>query len=480
MVVARLSDGHVTIIDRLREMVRLASGLDSKGRLDEASRARALDCLARFGQRLAGLPPDAVRVVGTNTLRRARRAGDFFSDAEKLLGHSIEVISGFEEARLIYQGVSHGLPVGSEPMLVIDIGGGSTELIAGEGFEPVRMESLFMGCVGTSRSFFADGKLDGKRFKRARLAIRLELRPVEEFFRGFEEQRVVGSSGTIRAAAKVANALGLSESGVSRDALAEIIARLVAAKRLSRLELPGLSEERKPVFAGGVAILDATMEALGLTRIETSDWSLREGLLYDIAGRFVEQDPRDRTVAALCNRYGIDADQAARVRNTAARLLELGAKSWRLTEPVHKRALRWAADLHEIGLGISHVKYHEHGAYLLSNSDLPGFGQLEQRLVATLVGYHRRKMNAFDLSGLPRRSRRSALRLIVLLRLAVLLNRSRRATQVAPLDLVVKGKNIELRFPRDWLESKPLTMADLEQEAIYLSDIKINLSVSAT
>ena len=248
MVVARADQGHPSIIDRLREMVRLASGLNQHGYLDNASQERALACLRRFGQRLRDMQAHQVRVVGTNTLRGARNADAFLAAAEQALGHPVEVISGIEEARLIYLGVSHHTDTAEGSNLVVDIGGGSTELIIGEGYEPKYLESLSIGCVGLSQEQFEDGKLSEKRFARARLAVRLELRPVAAAFRRLGWRRAIGSSGTVRAAGDVAHELGFAESGVSLGALERVIARMIEARRIDELDLPGLGPDRAPVF----------------------------------------------------------------------------------------------------------------------------------------------------------------------------------------------------------------------------------------
>ena len=474
MVVARLQQGQLTIIDRLREMVQLAAGL-KKGRLDDASQARGLDCLARFGQRLAGLPPQNVRVVGTNTLRRLRD-GDFLAAAEAALGHQVEVISGFEEARLIYLGASHSLPNTDGPTLIVDIGGGSTELIAGQGYLPERMESLFIGCVGMSQRFFADGKLRAKRFEKARLAVRLELRPCKSAFRRQDWGQTAGSSGTIRTAARIAEALGLSDAGISMVALDTIIQRMVEARRIDCLELPGLPAERLPVFPGGVAVLAEIMATLRLERLQVAEGSLREGLLYDMIGRLSEEDPRDRTVRALADRYHVDDQQAWRVAETAAALFASVRKQLGLQDD-SRQALCWAANLHEIGLDIAHVKYHQHGAYLLLNGDLPGFSRYEQQLLAALVGNHRRKVADATMARLPARMRTPALWLVVLLRLAVLLHRSRTELPLPKLKLVIKGSHrVGLLFPVGWLEENPLTVADLELEQHHLADVGISFT----
>jgi exopolyphosphatase / guanosine-5'-triphosphate,3'-diphosphate pyrophosphatase len=468
MVVARTQHGHPSIVDRLREMVRLASGLDENGYLDDASQERALNCLRRFGQRLRDMHAHQVRVVGTNTLRRARNADVFLAKAEEALGHPVEVISGMEEARLIYLGVSHHIDSKDGRNMVVDIGGGSTELIVGEGYEPKHLESLYIGCVGLSKEHFEDGKLSQKRFDRARLAARLELTPVAAVFRRYGWARAVGSSGTVRAAHDVAHGLKLVDSGISLSALETIIAQLIAARRIEDAKLPGLGADRAPVFAGGVAILAEVMSALKIDHLQISGGALREGLLYDMLGRMQDEDARERSIQAMQRRYHVDIEQAQRVEATAAVLLGQVARHWQLSDERYLQLLVWAARLHEVGLDIAHARYHHHGGYLLANSDLPGFARLEQRLLAALVTLHRRKLDDPFVDELPTEWRVPAFRLIVLLRLAVLLNRTRSPSDLPPMALQAGKDSLELRFPSGWLDVNPLTAADLEQERDWL------------
>ena len=468
MVVARNQLGEPSIVDRLREMVRLASGLDDEGFLDAASQERALACLRRFGQRLRDMRADQVRVVGTNTLRRASNADAFLAKAEEALGHPVEVISGIEEARLIYLGVSHHTDSTDGSNLVIDIGGGSTELIIGEGYEPQHLESLYVGCVGVSRAHFADGKLSAKRFERARLAVRLELRPVAAAFRRRGWKRVLGSSGTARAAADVAQNLKLADSGVSARAVESIIDEMVKAKHVEHLHLPGLGAERAPVFAGGMAILAEILSTLKIDRLEISTGALREGLLYDMLGRLQDEDARERSIRAMQRRYHVDLEQAARIEATAGALLEQVARGWQLTQQRYRQVLAWGARLHEVGLDIAHARYHHHGGYLIANSDLPGFVRLEQQLVAILVTLHRRKLDDPFLDDLPGSLRGPVLKLVVLLRLATLLNRSRSPSDLPPIRMTPGKESLELAFPPGWLDANPLTAADLEQEHAWL------------
>jgi exopolyphosphatase/guanosine-5'-triphosphate,3'-diphosphate pyrophosphatase len=468
MVVARYSHGEIVIIDRLREMVRLASGVEENGRIDKDASARALACLQRFGQRLRDMHADNVRVVGTNALRLARRKQAFLERAREALGHPIEIIAGMEEARLIYLGVAHTMP--SEPgrRLVADIGGGSTELVIGEGLAPLELESLQMGCVSVSERFFRDGKLSAKRLARARVAARLELEPVQAAFRRRGWDRTVGSSGTIRAIGEAIRELDPQSTTITPAGLERVLAYLSDAGHVRELRLASITDDRRPVFPGGTAILAEIFDVLGIQEMRIAEGAMREGLLYDMVGRLTDEDARERTVRAMQRRYHVDLAQAERVETTVLEFLAQTRTPWRLDDPLAGLALKWAARLHEIGLDVSHNGYHRHGAYLLENADMPGFPREEQRLLARLVGGHRRKLSLERLEELVPPWDRSALYLIVLLRLAVLLHRGRSPTALPAIELTAKLRSLELHFPVRWLRDHPLTSADVQQEIDYL------------
>lgn len=477
MVVARYSHGQLVIVDRLREMVRLAAGLDEQGRLERGAVERAIECLQRFGQRLSDMKAASVRVVGTNTLRRARRRGAFLDRARVALGFPIEIISGIEEARLVYLGVAHTTP--SEPgrRLVVDIGGGSTELIVGEGLQTKKLESLYMGCVGMSARFFGDGTITEKRMKRARLAARLELRPVEVAFKSLGWDSAVGSSGTIRSIGDILRNRGSHDGAITAAGLEALIEDALRAGESSRLKLAGLSEERAPVFPGGLAILAEIFAVLGIQSMRVAEGALREGLLYDMVGRLTDEDARERSVRAMQARYHVDLAQAERVEATALDFLHQTWEPWDLQEPFADLVLSWAARLHEIGLDVSHSHYHKHGAYLLEHADMPGFPQEEQRLLACLVGAHRRKMHPDALEDLSPPWHIKAEYLIVLLRLAVLLHRGRSPIALPALELRAKARSLEIEFPKGWLDDHPLTEADLEYEVDYLKAVGFKLKL---
>jgi len=477
MVVARTQGGNLAIIDRLREMVRLAGGLDENGNLDDEAQQRALDCLARFGQRLVDFHADNVRAVGTNTLRRARNRRDFLGDAERALGFPIEVVSGVEEARLVYLGAVHTLPPQRQRRLVVDIGGGSTELVIGEGVDPLALESLYMGCVGMSQQFFGDGRVTAKAMDAARMHARLELRPVKASFRSLGWSTAIGTSGTIRTVQEVLMQMR-GDPYISKDGLNALIDSLVATGKIKKISLPGLPAERVPVFPGGVAILAEVFGTLRLESMTAAEGALREGILFDMLGRLSHEDARVRAVRDMERRYHVEGDQADRVQQTALTILDQVMESWSISSPLARQMLGWASRLHEIGLDIAHAQYHRHGAYLLEHADMPGFPRQEQKLLALLVRNHRRKISKAGIADLPSGWHQKCLALIVILRLAVLLNRTRAPASPPAFQVVPEAETLEIRFPPGWLSEHPLTRADLEREAAYLQSAGIALAFS--
>jgi exopolyphosphatase / guanosine-5'-triphosphate,3'-diphosphate pyrophosphatase len=476
MVVARYSHGQLVILDRLREMVRLAAGLDDSGRLDDAATERALRCLERFGQRLRAMRADSVRVVGTNALRHARRKRWFLERARAALGHPIEVISGLEEARLIYSGVAHTSPMSPDKRLVIDIGGGSTEVVIGEGFSPLLLESLSVGCVGMTTICFDDGRISQKRFDRARTAVRMELEPIQEAFRKMGWLQAFGSSGTVRVIGDTLRSLNPESPHITLENLSKLAERVIAAGHVDDLDLPGVDAERAPVFPAGVAILLEIVENFAIDRVRIAEGAMREGLLYDLMGRYTDEDARIISVRAMEKRYHVDSSQADRVESTAVGLLEQVESEWGLEDSFAELVLRWAARLHEVGLDIAHSKYHRHSAYLLQHADMPGFPREEQLLLAAMVGGHRRQLSTEPLEDLLPPWDRQAEYLIVLLRLAVLLHRGRSPQPLPEVKLTAKGRTLQLELPQRWMKEHPLTLEDLEQERMYLKEAGFRLN----
>lgn len=477
LIVARIANGHVQVLDRLREMVQLASGLDNRNRLSEESQQRALDCLARFGQRLRHLSPEQLRIVGTNTLRQARNSAGFLSRAEQVLGQNIEIISGQEEARLIYLGVAHSVADVTGRRLVVDIGGGSTELIVGEKFETRSLTSLKMGCVSLSRACFDDGRISESRLREAELLVRLKLEPVCEEFRALGWQVATGASGSIKAIHEVIMKEGWSREGITLEALRRLRVTLLESGQTATVAARWqLESARARVFTGGFVVLHGLCEALGVTRMEVSDGALREGVIYDLLGRIRHEDVRDRTIAAVIDRYGLDRAQAERVNATAQALLNQVRDRWGLAAEEWTHNLDWAARLHEIGLLLTHDLHHKHGAYILQHAELPGFSNSDQTLLAALVRRHRRGFSAGAFQHLPKEVAPLAQRLGVLLRLAVVLHRSRSRQPLPPLELGVSQRRLDLRFPAGWLDDHPLTQADLTAEARYLKKAGFRLA----
>ncbi len=477
MIVGELRHGQLAIIDRIRETVRLAEGLSSKGDISIDARKRALDCLSRFGERLRDMRAGSVRAAGTSTIRRAREDSSFMSEAEALLGHPIEVVSGIEEARLVYSGVTHSLPPTDGMRLVTDIGGGSTEVILGHAALPRALESLHMGCVSMTEKFFPDGEITETGFKRARMAARLELRPIKAFFRGATDIQAIGTSGTIRSTEAVAQELELVDSGITLQTIESLIAKVLEFQSVDDLSLKGLSERRAQVWPGGLSILAELLKTLRIEEMKVSDGALREGLLYDLLGRLQHEDARERTIMAMTSRYQIDSEQADRVAETAHKLHKQCAETWGIGRELSGKMLDWASRLHEIGLDISHDGYQRHGAYIAEHADMPGFPQAEQRFLALLIGGQRHRINPSQLKALPKSWRDPGLRLLMLLRLAVLLNRSRNAAELPDVTICVCDDSLSLGFNADWLRDNPLTIADLERERDFLEQVEYELIV---
>ncbi len=423
--------GEVRILERLGEKVQLAAGLDEERNLSEEATQRGLDCLRRFAQFINGMPQGSVRVVGTNALREARNRTEFIRRAEEVLGHPVEVISGREEARLIYLGVAHTLPDSPGKRLVVsDIGGGSTEFIIGQGFESQLRESLQMGCVSFTQRYFRDGKITPARYAQAYTAARLELMGIENSLRRLGWHQAVGASGTIRAIALAIKAGGHGNGEISPDGLAWLKRKVFKLGEVEKLDLEGIKPDRRTIFPAGLAILEAIFDALELKRMAHSEGALREGVLYDLLGRHHHEDVRERTISSLMERYHVDPEQAARVEAKALEALDQVGKAWELNDEGHRDLLRWAARVHEIGLDIAHYHYHKHGAYLIEHSDLAGFSRQDQQMLALLVRGHRRNIPADKFAELGEEGDK-LIRLCIVLRFAILFHHIR-GTQEMP------------------------------------------------
>lgn len=476
MVVAQLIDGEIKLQDVMSEKVQLAAGLDADKLLSEEAQQRGLECLARFAQRVSDLPRKAIRIVATNALREAVNSREFLERAEDIMQTSLEIIPGREEARLIYLGVCQTRPPQDGMRLVIDIGGGSTELVLGEKFQPRALESLEMGCVSFTQRYFPDGQISKAAFQKATYAALRELMSIQKRYRRLGWSNCVGSSGTIKAIRNACISLGLTEEHITARALDQLRQKILGYRHVD--EITEVKAERRALLPAGLAILCAAFDSLGIREMACSEGALREGLLFEMAGRLQHEDIRERSISMLMRRYHVDRHQAERVERSALQALGQVSDSWGLNDPQHAQMLRWAAHTHEIGRAISHAQYHKHSAYLLQNSDIAGFTNLDRQQLALLARSHRRKFPKDDFKQLPDSRQQACRRLAVLLRLASLLHRNRSHVKMPPLQLTVDNKQLSLRFPAGWLEQQPLTQADLEQEAEYLKSLGLKLQVS--
>lgn len=471
MVVARINDDKVEIVDREKQMVQIARGLQADGTLDEASQERAILCLHKFSERLRDIPTSQIRAVGTKTLRSARNSTKFLKAAERVLGVKIQTVSGYEEARLVYAGLANTISK-AEQRLVIDIGGGSTEFIIGNGLIPKELESLPIGCVAYSERFILhDGGISKKTMRNAYYAARSELENISKNYLKNGWEVAYGTSGTMKA---VCDLLVENDGGavINRKSLIQFIEETINAGQFVSNNVPKL---RRDVLPAGLAILQAIFDELKLDTLHVADATLKEGLIYDTLGRFTDHDARFETVNTLIEQYSIDQEQAKRV-STCAKALWNQVKGPNLPGVSRTKILVWAAQLHEVGLNISHSSYHHHGYYLLRHSDLAGFGRYEQYILANLVRLQRKKLSEDRIEGLDNTARLAFVPLLVCLRLAVLLYRRRENIEVSPSLKVIDDVYV-LSFPKGWLDEHPLTLAGLEQEQQHLSNIGIPLSI---
>ncbi|MEW9898163.1 exopolyphosphatase [Chitinivorax sp. PXF-14] len=471
--VARVVDDQIYPLDTLKDPVRLGAGLRPDDSLDAAAVERAVDCLSRFGERLRGLPKEAVRVVGTNTLRVALNAPEFLPRFEQALGgFPIEIIAGREEARLIYLGAAHSLPASKEKRLVVDIGGGSTEFIVGQQLKPQKTESLYMGCVSYTLRFFPDGKITKQALRAAELAARNELQTIVGEFQHGQWHQAVGTSGTARSLQDIMELNDFSSNGITASGMDQLRELLIKQGSIRTLAVNGLRPDRAPVIVGGFAIMAAIFSELGIDHMVTATGALREGVLWDLIGRHHHKDMRDVTVAQFKRRYHIDLGQAERVMNLAVKLyLQLA----RQLDGDHEQGLQllsWAAKLHEIGLSVSHTGYHKHSAYILENADMPGFAKPEQRLLSRLAMAHRGNL-AKQLAGVPLLEWAR----IIALRLGVLFHRSRMDINLPEMHLSLHGKRFSLSIDPAWLAHSPLTSTALKQECDFWAAVGLGLDI---
>ncbi len=464
--VAKIEGEQLYMLDGLREPVRLAAGLTEDNYLDEASQQRGLAALARFAERLRDFPLSAVRVVGTNSLRVAENAPQFIEKAERVLGFPIDVIAGREEARLIYMGVAHGLPLSDDRLLVMDIGGGSTEFIIGHGLTPLKLESLYMGCVSFSSRFFPDGKITKHNLLQAELAARCELQNIVADYKG-HWNRAIGSSGTAKAIAEILELNGYSRSGITREGLELLRTTLLKTGDVQKLTLLGLRPDRLPALAGGFAIMYAAFDELAISHMQVGLSALREGVLYDLWGRFHNDDMRDVTVQHFMCRYHVDTKQAERVTRLA---VQLASQFFGREQPESAlQILAWVAHLHGVGIRVAHSGYHKHTAYILANADMPGFSKKEQARLSLLALAHRGGLK--KLQGLLTEAEDFVL--VMSLRLAALFYRNRSDVALPEIEVSLVGVKYCLAISEDWLKQNPLTEAALQEEVKQWKTLRV-------
>lgn len=462
--IGRVAHGQVERVEYLKEMVRLGAGLDGESRLNATAMQRGWDCLARFAERLRGLAPQHVRAVATQTFREARNREEFLVPAHRVLGHPIEVISGREEARLIYSGVAHLLPEADERRLVVDIGGRSTELVLGRGYAPRKVESYPVGSVNLSMRFFADGRLSGETMDAATLAAQAVLEDALGFLADRAWDVAYGSSGTVGAIADILAANGRGERVVTVEGLEWLHEQLARAGHVDKLRLPGLKDDRRAVIGGGVATLRAVFALVGLETMHDARGALRHGVLYEMLHRQAATlDVRERTVQRLQQKFGADTEQAARVRAAALHFFaQLHPKRDRAMQQL-ARKLGWAADVHEIGRAVAHEDYNRHGAYILEHSDGAGFAlhQLERlgRLLLGQRGGLRKVAQWLDDAEFRDQ--------LLCMRLAVLLCHARQAPSLEGLSLTRRGGGYRLAVQAAWALHHPRSMVLLDEEAAH-------------
>lgn len=477
MIVAKDVDDQIQVIDRIKDTVRLAGGLDEHDILSDEAMECAFKALEKFGQRINEIPQENVHAVGTNTLRQANNRNIFLNKARRALGHPIEIISGIEEARLIYLGVAHSAYHDKENRLVVDIGGGSTEIIIGKGFEPLLSESLYMGSVSVSKRYFNSGEITAKKMRKAILSCRQELETIEAIYRKKGWEVAFGSSGTILTINKIAKEKAWCEAGITKDSLDKLIDAMINAGSKNKLKFESLPDNQKPVIPGGVAVLSAVFEALNLESISISDGALREGLLHDLIGRVQNKDVRDGTVDNFMSRYSVDMEHAKQIEKTARICFDQVQPDWQFDKKQDLKLIKWAISLHEIGIAIAHSQYHKHGAYLLNNADMPGFSRQTQAELAILVLSHRRKFPLTEIQSLSEENIPRILRLCIIVRLSILLHRSRSSDALPEFKLKAGETDLKIIFPENWLNDHPLTEVDLETEAGYVSSTGIKLKI---
>ncbi len=478
LIIAREIHGVMQVIDRHKEMIRLRSGLDKKGFLTPEAFARGIACLERFGQLIKNIPCRQVRAVGTNTLRNAQNSQGFLKAAKKALGHEVQIIGGQEEARLIYLGVSHGLPENDEKRLVMDIGGGSTEYIIGHHFTNDHLSSTEMGCVSISQLFFPENNVDKNSLEQAITHCRQILIPHYRKLKKLGWDTAIGASGSIKAIGTILEENQWSKQEITLTGMESLSTTLIAAGSVEKAGIKGLKDERIPVLLGGLTILMASFEILNIKVMQVSTNALREGLIFDTLGRIQSQDARETSITGIQKWLKVDVQQAKYVAETALHLYDQAHNSWQLQSDdySYRKHLNWAAQVHEIGMALSHRRYRHHGAYIIENADLAGFSQQEKQILATIILNHRGRIQQDSFANFSKEHEEKLPYLTLILRLAVRMHRGRTNEAITPLIRIKNSHKIHLEFEKNWLSNHPLSQLDLSIEAKHISDAGFKLT----
>lgn len=474
LVIARIVDGALQLLHREKQKVQLADGLDDELMLSDEAMQRGLAVLRQFADTLKDMPPESVRVIATYTLRRAKNSARFLQLAQDVFPFPIEVIAGQEEARLIYQGVAHFETYPGQ-RLVIDIGGGSTEFAIGVDFQPVKLASRHMGCVSFAKFFFQKGRISPKRFERALVQAEQELENIYTSYKATGWQQAVGTSGTIKTIKDIVSGLGWHPHVIRLEHLEKLQQLLLQVEQCEDLNLPGLTDDRKQLLAPGLAILLASFRMLGIDEMVYVDAALREGVLYEMSDRLQHHDIRQHTIQSLIKRYAVDTEQAGRVSQTAQILWQQCRYQWQLNEE-WGQLLQFACYVYEIGLQINSSSVQRHSAYILNNSNLPGFNQEQQRVLASLVRYHRRKIKPDDVPAFYLYRQADFYHTLTIFRLAILLNQKRREDVVPTFRCMAQTAQLTLELPESWYQQHTVLAADLRTEQLFLKRAGLTLN----
>lgn len=476
LTIVKIEHGEMRTVEALAEKVQLGAGLEND-MLSEEAIQRGLDCLSRFAQLLESVGPERVRVVGTHALRLAKNRRAFTVPAKRILGSRVDVIYGLEEARLVYLGVAHSLADDAQSRLVIDIGGGSTECIVGQRFEPQFLESLQMGCISFGHAFFPDGRISRGNYRRAYEKAREQIYPIRHRFGSKRWEECVGSSGTLQALETILTQNGWEEGGISRRGLTALEKRLLKFKSMEEIQLDGLTAPRRGVILPGLAIASALFDVLGIDHMRTSGGALREGVIYDLMGRLSHEDVRERTVNALMQRYAVDAETADIFERRARTFYMATRKSWQLT-PYDWDFLHWLTRTHEIGMAIAHKHFNRHSAYVLRNADLPGFSQEEQEVLAVLALGQRGKLKPDFFADIAETELLRILYMLAIIRLAGCFKHVEVLEQLPDFSICADEQSLTLAFPEGWLDDHPLTERELGEEKQVLGKLGLKLKIS--